>query len=65
MIGKETKNKNILYDIKRLIVRNYNYKKIQEDMKYWAFKIIKNENNRPLFEVEYNGKIVIFILKKF
>ena len=26
-------------------------------MKYWPFKVIKDENNRPLFEVEYNGKI--------
>ena len=29
-------------------------------MKYWPFKVIKDENNRPLFEVEYNGKIEKF-----
>ena len=62
MIGKAAKNKNenILYDVKRLIGRNYNEKEVQEDMKYWPFKVIKDENNRPLFEVEYNGKIEKF-----
>ena len=67
LIGKAAKNKNenILYDAKRLIGRNYNDKEVKEDMKYWPFKVIKNENNRTLFEVEYIRKIENFILKKF
>ncbi len=58
LIGNATKNKNenIIYDAKRLIGRSYDDKEIQEDMKYWPFNIIKDENNKPLIEVEYNGK---------
>ena len=58
LIGKPAKNnnknyKNKIYDAKRLIGRNFNDKEIQEDMKYWPFKVIKDNNNKPLFEVEY------------
>ena len=65
LIGKaaknKNKNKNIIYDAKRLIGRNYNDKEIQEDMKYWPFKVIKDNNNRPLFEIKYDdGKIEKF-----
>ena len=53
LIGKVEKNKNenLLYEVKRLIGRDYDNKEIQEDMKYWPFKVIKNENNRSWFEV--------------
>ena len=62
LIGKPAKmksknNGNKIYDAKRLIGRNYDDKEIQEDMKYWPFKVIKDNNNRPLFEVEYKKKI--------
>ena len=63
LIGKaaKSKNKNIIYDAKRLIGRNYDDKEIQEDMKYWPFKVIKDDNNRPLFEIKYDdGKIEKF-----
>ena len=63
LIGKsaKNKNKNIIYDAKRLIGRNYDDKEIQEDMKYWPFKVIKDDNNRPLFEIKYDdGKIEKF-----
>jgi len=62
LIGKaaknKNKNKNIIYDAKRLIGRNYNDKEIQEDMKYWPFKVIKDDNNRPLFEIKYDDGII-------
>ena len=63
LIGKAAKykNKNIIYDAKRLIGRNYDDKEIQEDMKYWPFKVIKDDNNRPLFEINNDdGKIEKF-----
>ena len=63
LIGKsaKNKNKNIIYDAKRLIGRNYDDKEIQEDMKYWPFKVIKDDNNRPLFEINNDdGKIEKF-----
>ena len=52
----KNKNENIIYDAKRLIGRSYDDKEIQEDMKYWPFKLNKDDNNKPLYEVEYNGK---------
>ena len=60
LIGKAAKykNKNIIYDAKRLIGRNYDDKEIQEDMKYWPFKVIKDNNNRPLFEINYDDGII-------
>ena len=62
LIGKAAKNKNEhkIYDAKRLIGRNYDDKEIEEDMKYWPFKVIKDDNNRPLLEIEYYGKIEQF-----
>ena len=65
LIGSAAKSnyrnfKNTIYDAKRLIGRNYDDKEIQEDMKYWPFKVIKDNNNRPSFEVEYLGTIKKF-----
>ena len=52
-----TKNyKNTIYDIKRLIGRNFNDKHIQEDMKLWPFKVEKDSKNKPIIIVEYNNE---------
>ena len=60
LIGNEAKNKmtknptNTLYGILRLIGRKYDDREIQDDMKYWPFKIIKDpESNRPKIMVYY------------
>ena len=57
--------KNTVYDAKRLIGRTYDDPEVQRDIKLWPFKVIKGDNNKPKIEVEYKGKIEIFILKKY
>ena len=52
-----TKNyKNTIYDIKRLIGRNYNDNNIKEDMKLWPFKVEKDSKNKPIIIVDYNNE---------
>ena len=53
-----TKNiKNTIYDAKRLIGRNFLDPYIQEDLKLYPFKIIKDpKQDRPLIEVEFKGE---------
>ena len=53
-----TKNiKNTIYDAKRLIGRKFSDPYIQEDLKLYPFKIIKDQKqDRPLIEVEYKGE---------
>ena len=53
-----TKNiKNTIYDAKRLIGRKFSDPYIQEDLKLYPFKIIKDpKQDRPLIEVEYKGE---------
>jgi L1 cell adhesion molecule like protein len=47
--------KNTIYDIKRLMGRNYNDSDVQEELKHLPYKIL-NKNNRPVVEVEYKGE---------
>ena len=62
MIGDTAKNQimrnyeNTIFDSKRLIGRKYSEKQVQEDKKFWPFKVINDENDRPLIEVNYKGK---------
>ena len=52
-----TKNyKNTIYDIKRLIGRDFNDKMVQEDIKSWPFKVEKDSKNKPIIIVEYNNE---------
>ena len=53
-----TKNiKNTIYNTKRLIGRTFSDPYIQEDLKLYPFKIIKDQKqDRPLIEVEYKGE---------
>ena len=61
-IGDTAKNQimrnyeNTIFDSKRLIGRKYSEKQVQEDKKFWPFKVINDENDRPLIEVNYKGK---------
>ncbi len=46
---------NTIYDIKRLLGRDYNDKILQDDMKSLPYKII-NSNGKPKVEVEFKGE---------
>jgi heat shock protein 1/8 len=50
---------NTIYDIKRLLGRDYNDKILQEDMKSLPYKII-NSGGKPKVEVEFKGEMKQF-----
>jgi L1 cell adhesion molecule like protein len=48
---------NTIYDVKRLIGRKFNDPCVQEDMKLWPFKVIKDPNSDyPLIEITFKGE---------
>ena len=63
LLGSAAKNKmtrnplNTIFDAKRLIGRKFQEREVQEDMKYWTFKVIKDANSdRPKFQVIYQNQ---------
>ena len=63
LVGDAAKNnssknaENTVYDAKRLIGRKFNDKEVQEDIKRWPFKVIKDsKSDRPIIEVTYQNK---------
>ena len=53
--------KNTVFNIKRIIGRNFDDKEVQNDIKYWPFKVIKDKkSNKPQIEIELNGQIEKF-----
>ena len=47
-------SENTVYDSKLLIGRKFNDPEIQNNIKFWPFKVIKNPNsNKPLIQVNY------------
>ena len=52
--------KNTLYDIKRIIGKQYSDPLIQEDINDYSFTIIPDNHDRPMIEVELNGEIKTF-----
>ncbi len=65
LIGDSAKNQvnsnptNTVFDAKRLIGRKYNDSSVQEDMKYFPFKIANN-NEKPVIQVDYLGETKTF-----
>lgn len=66
LVGESAKNqaamnpKNTIFDIKRLIGRNYNDIVVQQDMKTWPFKVVDDGKNKPLVEVLHKGEVKRF-----
>lgn len=66
LIGDGAKNQvsqnptNTVYDCKRLIGRSYSDKIVQEFIKTWPFKVVSNEKDQPLIEVNYKGEVKRF-----
>ncbi len=50
---------NTIYDVKRLIGRDFNDKEVQEDLKSLPYKIV-NSGGKPKVEVEFKGEIKQF-----
>lgn len=62
LIGDAAKNQtamnpaNTVFDAKRLIGRKFSEPNVQDDMKHWPFKIIKDVGDKPMIQVEYKGE---------
>ncbi len=50
---------NTIYDVKRLIGRDFNDKEVQEDLKSLPYKIV-NSGGKPKVEVEFKGEVKQF-----
>ncbi len=71
IVGDAAKNSMVrypettIYGVKRLIGRQFNDKEVQNDMKYWPFKVIKDPNsNKPKIEVEFQNKKQTFFAEE-
>jgi L1 cell adhesion molecule like protein len=65
LVGTAAKNlsasnsENTIYDVKRLIGRNYNDESVQDILKYLSYKVI-NDNNKIKIGVKYQGQDKLF-----
>lgn len=65
LVGDAAKNQvamnphNTVFDAKRLIGRRFDDPEVQNDIKYWPFKVV-NQGNKPLIQVEYMGETKFF-----
>ncbi|CAB4488040.1 Homospermidine synthase 1 [Rhizophagus irregularis] len=61
LVGDAAKNQvamnphNTVFNVHRLIGRNFNDQDVQSDMKNWPFKVV-NKNGKPVINIEYKGK---------
>ena len=63
LIGDAAKNQikhnptNTIFSVKRLIGRKFEDREVQDDMKLWPFKVVKDEkSDRPLVQITYQKK---------
>lgn len=65
-IGDVAKNQaarnpqNTLFDSKRMIGRSFNDPNLQNNMRYWPFKVIPSDENKPLIQITYQNEIRTF-----
>jgi len=66
LIGGGAKNQgsnnpeNTIFDAKRLIGRKFTDPVIKQDIAHWPFKVIPDADNKPMFEVKYQGEKKLF-----
>ncbi|CAH6419233.1 Heat shock protein 70 [uncultured virus] len=66
LIGDAAKNQcamnsiNTVFDAKRLIGRKFFDTTVQANMKYWPFKVVKRESDKPYIQVEHKGETKYF-----
>lgn len=66
LIGNSAKNQvsmnpeNTIFDAKRLIGRQFDDDVVQADMKHWPFKVIKESNGKPSFQVKFKHELKTF-----
>ena len=51
---------NTIFDAKRLIGRKFSDKQVQDDIQLWPFKVDKDENDKPLIQVDFKGEVKNF-----
>merc|ERR1712232_473102 len=62
LVGDAAKNQatinpeNTIFDVKRLIGREYSDKSVQADKKLVPFKIVPNKGGKPRIQIDQNGK---------
>ena len=63
LVGVAAKNQvtrnptNTVFDAKRLIGRKFEEREVQEDIKLWPFKVVKDPNSdRPQIQITYQGQ---------
>lgn len=55
--------KNVIYDVKRLIGRNFNTAKNMAD--YWPFELVDNGNNIPQYRIICKGVSFPYYFQRF
>ncbi|XP_065210466.1 heat shock 70 kDa protein cognate 4-like [Planococcus citri] len=66
LTGEAAKNQavrnvtNTIYDVKRLMGREFNDTTVQGDMKHWPFQVINHEN-KPKIKVDFQGTNKMFL----
>eukprot|EP00268_Persea_americana_P059932 TRINITY_DN7414_c1_g3_i1.p1 TRINITY_DN7414_c1_g3~~TRINITY_DN7414_c1_g3_i1.p1 ORF type:complete len:645 (-),score=111.04 TRINITY_DN7414_c1_g3_i1:196-2130(-) len=54
---QSTRNpQNTVFDVKRFIGRRFSDASVQNDLKYWPFKLISDERDKPMIVVQYKGE---------
>ncbi|CBK24543.2 uncharacterized protein [Blastocystis hominis] len=51
-----TNPQNTVFDAKRLIGRKFHDQIVQNDLKHWPFKLVADEHDNPIIQVQYMGE---------